>query len=264
MPPFIIEPNELHQLMGNETLLLVDLSQHDCYVQHHIEGAIHITPRELVIGKKPAVGKLPSLEQLEALFSKIGYSKDMHIIAYDDEGGGWAGRFLWTLDVIGHSKMSYLNGGIQAWLAANLPTTDQVAQVTPSAVSLSIDKQFIATQEDVLASLNDSNTVIWDARSPEEHLGTKSFSARPGRIPKAINLEWTSAMDGQFRIRDDITQILNSLGLTKDKKVITHCQSHHRSGFTYMVGKSLGYDIRAYDGSWSEWGNDPNTPIEIG
>ncbi|MBL4679969.1 MAG: sulfurtransferase [Pseudomonadales bacterium] len=264
MPPFIIEADELHQFMQNGQVLLVDLSKRECYLQHHLASAIHVAPSELVIGTSPAVGKLPLIQQLEALFSRMAYTKNIHIVAYDDEGGGWAGRFLWTLDVIGHTQMSYLNGGIHAWLEANLPTTDKVDDVTPCAVSLSIDNKFIASQDDVLASLNDSDTVIWDARSPEEHIGTKAFSARPGRIPNSINLEWTSAMDSQLRIREDIADILKELGITKDKKIITHCQSHHRSGFTYMIGKSLGYDIRAYDGSWAEWGNDPNTPIETG
>ena len=65
-----------------------------------------------------------------------------------------------------------------------------------------------------------------------------------------------------LRIRKDIKDVLNDLGLTTDKKIITHCQTHHRSGLTYLIGKSLGYDIKAYPGSWSEWGNHPDTPVE--
>jgi thiosulfate/3-mercaptopyruvate sulfurtransferase len=60
----------------------------------------------------------------------------------------------------------------------------------------------------------------------------------------------------------DIASQLQEIGIDKHKKIITHCETHHRSGLTYLVGKALGYDIRAYDGSWSEWGNHPNTPIE--
>ncbi|TMO73445.1 thiosulfate sulfurtransferase, partial [Pseudoalteromonas sp. S3776] len=105
----------------------------------------------------------------------------------------------------------------------------------------------------------------WDARSAGEYRGEKVFSQRAGHIPGAVNLEWTLAMDHErnLRIRSDIADILEQLGITRDKNVITHCQSHHRSGFTYLVGKSLGFSIRAYDGSWSEWGNLPDTPIEV-
>ena len=264
MPPYIIEPGALHSLMQTEELLLVDLSNMANYDKRHLPGAVHISPQEIVSGIKPATGKLPNIERLNELFSKIAYSPSKHIVVYDDEGGGWAGRFMWTLDIIGHKKMSYLNGGIHAWLALSLPTSTEVIVPLPTECKLTTHLQFNASKEEVLGSLDDPNTVIWDARSLEEHLGTKTFSARAGHIPGAIHFEWTQAMDPhrQLRIREDISETLTNLGITKDKKVITHCQTHHRSGFTYIIGKSLGYNIRAYDGSWSEWGNDPSTPIE--
>ncbi len=252
--------------MSREDLLLVDLSSTPTYHQVHLQDAVHVQPAELISGVRPAVGKLPGIDQLTSLFSRIGYNPDQHIVAYDDEGGGWAGRFIWTLDIIGHRKTSYLNGGIHAWLDAGLPTTSELPTVSTTAVELSINHKYLATKADVLKSLNDPASVIWDARTPEEYSGTKVVAARGGRIPGAVNLEWTEAMDRnrQLRIRLDIADILTSLGISAEKDIITHCQTHHRSGFTYLVGKSLGYRIRAYDGSWAEWGNDPNTPIEAG
>ena len=85
-----------------------------------------------------------------------------------------------------------------------------------------------------------------------------------GHIPGAVNLDWLDTMDPDngMRIRSDIAALLQSRGITPDKKIITHCQTHHRSGLTWLIGKALAYDIKAYDGSWSEWGNDPDTPIE--
>jgi thiosulfate/3-mercaptopyruvate sulfurtransferase len=265
--PLILEPHALAALLKTDkSILLIDLSNPSNYARAHIENAIHVAPGSLVSGIKPAVGKLPGLNQLNELFSAIGYQPDQHIVAYDDEGGGWAGRFLWTLDVIGHKNMSYLNGGIHAWLGDELPVTTQLPQPTPTAVQLSINDEFIASKEHILATLDDNETVIWDARAPEEYTGTKVVSARGGHIPGATNYEWTQAMDKNrmLRIRQDIKESLAKNGITQDKKIITHCQSHHRSGFTYLVGKSLGFHIKAYDGSWSEWGNDPQTPIEIG
>ena len=266
MIPLILEPAELSNLRSTHDLLIVDLCSETNYELAHLEGAIHVAPAELVSGVKPATGKLPGIERLEALFSRIGYHPDKHIVAYDDEGGGWAGRFIWTLDIIGHSKISYLNGGIHAWLASQLPTTTELPSVAATTPHLSINTDYIATKADVLLSLEDQDTVIWDARTPAEYEGKKVVAMRGGHIPGAINLEWTSAMDPdqQLRIRADIAELLASIGISSTKKIITHCQTHHRSGFTYLVGKSLGYDIRAYDGSWSEWGNDPDTPIAPG
>ncbi|HIG41300.1 MAG TPA: sulfurtransferase [Gammaproteobacteria bacterium] len=252
--------------MSEEDLLLVDLSSPQTFEQAHLANAIQVLPRELISGTRPAVGKLPGIDQLNALFSRIGYRPDQHIVAYDDEGGGWAGRFIWTLDVIGHKKTSYLNGGIHAWLAAKLPTTTELPKISPSSVNVSINGKFIASKADVLHSLDNPNAVIWDARTPEEHTGAKVVAARGGRIPGAVNLEWTEVMDRdhQLRIHPDVVELLDSRGISAEKEIITHCQTHHRSGFTYLVGKSLGYKIQAYDGSWSEWGNDPDTPIEAG
>ena len=110
---------------------------------------------------------------------------------------------------------------------------------------------------DVLANLHQS--LLIDIRP------LKAFEH--GHIPGAINIEWTSLMDQQrnLRIRSDAEQILGRAGLSRDKQVTTHCQSHHRSGFTYMVARILGYDnISAYDGSWAEWGNLDDMPVERG
>jgi len=264
MLPLIIEPEALAPHL--QDVLLIDLSREDTYFQVHLPGAIHIRPQDLVLGTPPAVGKLPTLDQLEDLFGNIGYEQDRHIVVYDDEGGGWAGRMIWTLDVIGHENKSYLNGGIHAWLAAGLSTTQEIVHPTPTNPSLTIDTTYIASKQDILASLSDQSLQIWDARGADEYAGTRLVSQRGGRIPGAVNFEWTQAMDPdhQLRIRKDIRERLAAVGIDGEKRIATHCQTHHRSGFTYLVGKSLGFDIQAYDGSWSDWGNDPNTPIEQG
>ena len=92
------------------------------------------------------------------------------------------------------------------------------------------------------------------------------MAAKGGHMPGAINFEWIRAMDLErnYRIRHGLLEALAELGITKEHRIITHCQSHHRSGFTYLVAKSLGFKhVKAYDGSWSEWGNLPHTPVEL-
>jgi thiosulfate/3-mercaptopyruvate sulfurtransferase len=268
MKPLVIEPNALAELLDDESkgteYLVIDLCRDENYRRHHIPGAVHISPADLVSGVQPAVGKLPSIDQLESLFSRIGYASGKHIIAYDDEGGGWAGRFIWTLDVIGHKKSAYLNGGLIAWAGDQLPLTASAPETQETNVSLTIHPEFIAEKDEVLASLNDANTQIWDARSPEEYMGEKVFAARGGHIPGAINCDWLELMDRQkgLRLRQDIADLVSAKGFESSNRIITHCQTHHRSGLTYLVGKILGLDIKAYHGSWAEWGNDSDTPID--
>lgn len=224
-----------------------------------------VEPRELVDGTPPAGGRLPSRERLEALFSRLGYDPALEIVLYDDEGGGWAGRLAWTLDIIGHQRWSYLNGGIHSWYAAGLPLEHGPGRtVTPRPVSLSLSQAPVAEIADVLSAIDDPGQVIWDVRSAEEYQGLKSGSRRAGHIPSAINLDWMALKDPQRQLRlvHDLPELLAAHGVTPDKRIITHCQTHHRSGLSYMVARLLGFpDVRAYHGSWSEWGNRDDTPI---
>ncbi len=266
--PLIIETSEFQAMSADAELLPVAVCQAPVFAARHIPGSVLIEPAELVSGDKPAVGKLPSAERLSALFSRIGLTENKHIVAYDDEGGGWAGRLVWTLHILGHQRVSCLNGGLVAWLKSGLPVESGMARPQASNYQAHIDQSQLRSKQDVLASLEDDNTVIWDARSPQEYAGSKITALRNGHIPGAVNLDWLELMDqdNDLRLRpmDVLKNKLQHLGIEPAKQIITHCQTHHRSGLSYLLGKALGLDITAYDGSWSEWGNDPDTPIETG
>ncbi|BFM13012.1 hypothetical protein R50072_31650 [Simiduia litorea] len=265
MLPLIIEPAQLEQELSNPKLLLIDLCNEQTYRAGHIPNAHSVLPQEIMAGTPPAVGKQPDEARLTALFSRLGLTAEHHVVVYDDEGGGWAGRMIWLLDVIGHQKYSYLNGGLLAWKAANFPLTEHLPSPQAAPFKLHVNHQFSVDIDDILAELGSKDFVVWDARSPAEYCGEKVFAQKAGHIPGAINCEWTQLMDQQrqLRIRDDAKAVLASLGIDRSKTIVTHCQTHHRSGFTYLVGKTLGFSIRAYPGSWSEWGNHPNTPVDL-
>ena len=161
-----------------------------------------MTPPELVHGAAPAPGRLPDLARLETLFARLGYHPDQHFILYDDEGGGWAGRLAWTLDVIGHGDWSYLDGGIHAWAEIGGPLESGACQY-PAATApvLEIDTSPIAEVEDVLTAMDDPLEIIWDVRSREEFLGLRSGSARAGHIPGAVNLDWLLLKDPERATR---------------------------------------------------------------
>jgi len=267
--PLILSPEAFRELPPSPNFLILAVVQQSVFSVRHIPGSILVEPAELVCGVKPAVGKLPERGKLDALFSRVGLSADTHVIVYDDEGGGWAGRLIWTLDVIGHEKYSYLDGGLTAWLKMGYPLSNSTGienSPEPTDYSVSIREDLLVDKEEVLDSIDHKDSIVWDARTAEEFNGTKVTALRNGHIPGAANLNWLDLQDRENDLRllplPAIQERLNELGISKDKKVITHCQTHHRSGLTYLVGKALGYDIRAYDGSWSEWGNEPNVPIE--
>ena len=269
MPPLLMAPEALGAALADTAhpdirLLIVDLCRDEIFARHHLPGAVHVSPGELVSGEKPAVGKLPPLSRLEDLLSRIGYDPDLHLVAYDDEGGGWAGRFIWTLEVIGHRSSSLLDGGLIAWMAKGLPVTGAISEPAPTRVSLQLHDHVIADKEDLLAAVRSGEAALWDARSPEEWAGARVVAARGGHVPGAINLEWLELMDrnNHLQLRADLAEYVAARGFDGGRPVITYCQTHHRSGLTWFAGRLLGLDIRAYPGSWSEWGNDPDTPID--
>ncbi len=133
-----------------------------------------------------------------------------------------------------------------------------------SKTDLRIDHEPIAEISDVLAAIADPAQIIWDVRSREEYLGTRRAAARAGHVPGALHLDWMDLKDSGHALRliDNLPQTLASHGIDGTRPIITHCQTHHRSGLSYMIGRLLGFsDIRAYHGSWSEWGNRDDTPV---
>ena len=266
--PFLLEPSQLEQLLGNPMFLVVDIGDRDIYDKERIPGAVHVDYLDIVSGCIPTSGTLPPTENLQEVFSQIGLTRDKHVVAYDSEGNGRASRLLWTLDVLGHPSTSLLNGGFTAWVNEGHPIdrspphsferSDYPAHVNGSAQA---DKDYI------LSKLGDSRVGLLDARTPMEYEGFDVRALRGGHIPGARNVNWLDTIDttrnNRFKAREVLLEMLNQQGITPDKEIITYCQTHHRSSHSYAMLKSLGFNrIRGYAGSWSEWGNSNDTPIE--
>ncbi len=267
--PSLIEADALHRRLTEapDNLILVQVTSAELYQQAHIPGALLLEPRQLVCGIPPATGRIPDEAAVADMLASIGYRADAEIVLFDDEGGGWAGRLAWTLDVVGHTRWTYLNGGMHAWQSAGLAFSNEPVQAASTEPpDVSFDRSVIAEVEDVLATIEDPEQMVWDVRSAEEYAGLRSGSARAGHIPGAVNLDWMALKDPQdsMRIPANIEEQLAHLGLMDAKTIITHCQTHHRSGLSYMLGRLLHLPVRAYHGSWSEWGNRDDLPIETG
>jgi thiosulfate/3-mercaptopyruvate sulfurtransferase len=265
--PLIVEPSELKEHLNADDMLIIDLSSPATYVQYHIPGAVFVNYEWIVRVEQPRMGLLPTEEQLNNVFGSLGITKDKHVVVYDDEGGGRACRFLWTLDVAGHKNFSLLNGGLQGWSNHGNEISSTISYPTICEYKAEMNFEPVATRQFILDHLSDDNVVLLDTRNPAEFNGVKVFAQRGGHIPGAVNIEWTDAMDKEHDMRlkpeNELRQMLESQGITTDKTIVTHCQSHHRSAHTYIMLKSLGYkNIKGYPGSWSDWGNEPNTPIE--
>lgn len=266
--PLVVEPEQLEPRLADPRLLLIEVTSPQSLTSGCIPGAIRLDYSALVSGKPPATGLLPDEAHLTELFSSLGLTEDSHVVAYDEERNARASRLLWTLEAIGHFNYSLLNGGLRAWQEEQRPL--ESAPRTPVRSPYRAKLRNPAARADrnhILRHLDDDHTLVLDVRSPREYLGEDVRAARGGHIPGAVNLEWTRLIDPErpprLRSPGALRELLGAHGITPDKAIVTHCHSHQRSAHTYLVLKSLGYpDVRAYDGSWSEWGNDADLPVE--
>lgn len=264
--PLVVEPDELQSALDDDHILLVDLSQAHVYQRAHIPGAAHVDYARIVSAEPPVMGLLPDAARLDTLFSSLGLAQTTHVVAYDNEGGGRASRLLWTLEAAGHVHYSLLNGGFDAWRSGGHPVETQTGGLITRPYTVRLNNEAIADKNYILTHLSDPAVCLVDCRSPAEYTGQDLRARRGGHIPGAINIEWTRALDPQrhmrIKPRDELLALYRQAGVTPDKQAITYCQTHHRSALSYIVLKSLGYRVRGYPGSWSEWGNDPDSPVE--
>lgn len=271
--PLVIEPAELQSIQNNENILVVDLTTPKQYQQAHIPAAVFIDYGHIVGMNQPYTGLLPEIAPFEHIINSLGITPDTQIVAYDEEGGGKAARLIWTLHAMGHNKASLLNGGLIAWYREKFPLSNDSVTSQPNSTEQHYKVDFsrqpvVANTDYIKAHLEDSSIGLLDARSVDEYMGQAKYAQKTGRIPGAKHFEWTRAMDesANYRLLPKATlqPMLDELGLSRDKEIIVYCQSHHRSALSYLMLKYLGYEkVRGYPGSWSEWGNRTDTPIEV-
>jgi thiosulfate/3-mercaptopyruvate sulfurtransferase len=265
--PFIVEGAELAERLGPD-IIVADLSEYGAFTEAHIPGAVHLPYAAITASNPPVQGLMPSDRRLSEVFSAIGLTPERHVVAVDENGAAKAGRLIFTLHALGHGAVSLLNGGMGAWLADNLPTeSGEGRQGEKSTYNAQLRPDNIADRDYILKHLSTPGFKVLDVRTPSEFNGRDARSERGGHIPGARQLEFSELLDRdnhmRLKPRDQIKAMLDERGITPKDEVVVHCQSHARSAHTYAALKALGYErVRGYPGAWSDWGNDPDTPIE--
>jgi len=266
----------LAERLDDPSVVIAEVDENPAlYDEGHVRGAVRLHWREDL--QDPVERDLIGRDEFEQLLGGLGIANDTTVVLYGDRNNWFAAYAYWYLKLYGHTDVRILDGGRQKWVDEDREvTTDAPAREPVSYTASERDASIRTFRDDVLSGLGDDSRALVDVRSPQEFSGDlvappgyeQEGAQRGGHIPGARSIPWASAVrdDGTFKSADELRQLYGDRGVTPDKQVTAYCRIGERSAHTWFVLRELlGYEnVRNYDGSWTEWGNLVDVPIEKG
>jgi thiosulfate/3-mercaptopyruvate sulfurtransferase len=262
----LITPDELDaELAGASPPLVIDGRPAEQFARGQIPGAVHLDLWGVSLIDTSEAPLRAFTWMIGHLFSLRGVSPDRPVVVYEHDSGLRAARLFWFLEYFGHPSVRVLDGGMQAWVRRGLRVSTE--PVAPKAGPWHGDPVpgVLATWQDVRSRLGRADVSIVDTRSEDEYRGRLVRAKRAGAIPGAVHLEWTQNLtpDGTYKSPDDLRRMYASIGVTPEREVVTYCQGGYRAAHTYLALRLLGFPrVRNYTGSWKEWGDRDDLPID--
>jgi len=276
-PGLLVSPQDLATRLGNiggrdqlgqpdEGDVLLDLRPAEQFAAGHLPGAAHLDLFGISLIDTDPAPLDAFLWVIAHLLTSRGVDPRRPVVVYDEQSGIRAARAFWFLELFGHGNARMLDGGFGAWERAGLPSTREA--YAPSKATWDVGRELgrLATWRDVQAGIGRADCALLDTRSDGEHEGTTVRAKRGGAIPGAIHIEWTRnlADDGSFKPAAELRAMYEAVGVTRDKEVVSYCQGGYRAAHSYLALRLLGYPrVRNYLGSWKEWGDREDLPIEV-
>jgi thiosulfate/3-mercaptopyruvate sulfurtransferase len=273
-PEYLVETDWVAEHLDDPTVRIIE-SDEDAllYDIKHIPGAVRMDWFTTL--QHPVRRDFLTKEQFEQVCERSGIANDTTLVFYGDKSNWFACYALWIFEYYGHKKLKIMNGGRAKWEQEGRPLTKEVPVYQPTEYTASEpDKSIRAFREQVFAQIEAGKPLV-DVRSPQEYSGEmlsmpnypQEGAQRGGHIPGAVSIPWSKAVneaDSTFKSPEELRSLYEEKDITPDDEIIAYCRIGERSSHTWFVLKYLlGYpNVKNYDGSWTEWGNLVDAPIE--
>jgi len=270
---FLVSTEWLEKNINDKNIRILEVSvDPGQFERGHIANASNINWHTDLVD--PVKRDIASRENFQQLLRNAGVNKDSTIILYGDNNNWFAAWGAWVFDVYGVKNVKLLDGGRKKWEAEGRPLSVKQANIKPGNISVSeANPALRAYLSDVVSVAKQQNptTKLIDIRSADEYngkifapAGVQELSVRAGHVPSAVNVPWGQAVaeDGTFKSADELRKIYAAVGVDGTSPIITYCRIGERSSHTWFaLKKILGYDVKNYDGSWTEYGNAVGVPV---